>query len=97
MKHPSASLRLVSRIVRPSQPQPGLRTQSNVSPCSQEKSSTSPINLEPETLGNKLQRLAILRPDRIGSVELLVDHLLESVERNRHSGMLILALSILAQ
>lgn len=88
----SASLRLVSRTDPQScQPQPALKTLSNALPRLLDNCSTSPTTCEQETLGNKLQRLAILSPHQIGSVELLVDHLLKSAERNGR-GLFVLAL-----
>jgi hypothetical protein len=76
---PSVPFRLVKSSPSPHRPQTALRTLSSSCPESQSARWSSPNRSENETLGNKLQRLAILSPRSVVGVEMLVDHLLKSV------------------
>lgn len=92
----SAPLPFVARRNSPSDLQPA--TESMMWPSSSQKSprvlSLSPPVSDPEPLGNKLQRLAVLSPEHIASVELLVDHILKSIEGNGR-GLFLLACCVL--
>lgn len=89
MSRPSSSLRIVARSQNSLLP---TSTTPEKLSLSSTRSPSEPPNSPCTSLGNKLQRLAFLSPNHIVSLELLVDHILRSVEANRR-GLYALAVA----